>query len=188
MCAPGVAEIAADLHITSTVVSTLAITLYVLGISIGPMFTSPLSEIYGRVPVYHGTTFIFVIFIIGGALSKTTTQYMVFRFISGCAGGTPMALGGGSIADLSTVQQRAMAMALFSLGPLAGPVSLCLFSRPLHLVRIEFVFEIVLTAEGLGPWSRYRWLCCSWQRLALDLLASSHSRRSVRHCIRGAYA
>ncbi|CAG8224399.1 unnamed protein product [Penicillium salamii] len=122
MCAPGVAEIAADLHITSTVVSTLAITLYVLGISIGPMFTSSLSEIFGRVPVYHGTTLIFVIFIIGGALSKTTAQYMVFRFISGCAGGTPMALGGGSIADLTTIQERAMAMALFSLGPLAGPV------------------------------------------------------------------
>lgn len=129
MCAPGVAEIAADLHITSTVVSTLAVTLYVLGISIGPMFTSSLSEIYGRVPVYHGTTFIFVVFIIGGALSKTTAQYMVFRFISGCAGGTPMALGGGSIADLTTVQERAMAMALFSLGPLAGPVSriLCIY-------------------------------------------------------------
>ncbi|KAJ5753005.1 MFS transporter [Penicillium odoratum] len=122
MCAPGVAEIAADLHITSTVVSTLAITLYVLGISIGPMLTSPLSEIYGRLPVYDGTMFIFVIFIIGGALSKTTAQYMIFRFISGCAGGTPMALGGGSIADLTTVQQRAKAMALFSLGPLAGPV------------------------------------------------------------------
>ncbi|KAJ5915839.1 MFS transporter [Penicillium verhagenii] len=122
MCAPGVAQIAADLHITSTVVSTLAITLYVLGISIGPMFTSPLSEIYGRVPVYHGTMFVFVMFIIGDALSKTTAQYMVFGFISGCAGGTPMALGGGSIADLTTIQERAMAMALFSLGPLAGPV------------------------------------------------------------------
>lgn len=132
MCAPGVAEIAADLHIKSTVVSTLAITLYLMGISIGPMFTSSLSEIYGRVPVYHGTTFIFVVFIIGGALSQATAQYMVFRFLSGCAGGTPMALGGGSIADLTTSQERATAMALFSLGPLAGPVSFCLFYRPLH--------------------------------------------------------
>ncbi|KAB8230050.1 MFS transporter [Aspergillus alliaceus] len=122
MCAPGADGIAADLHITSTVVSTLAVTLYVLGIAIGPMFTSPLSEVYGRVPVYHGTTIVFVAFMIGNALSKTTAQYMVFRFISGCAGGTPMALGGGTIADITTVEQRAVAMALFSMGPLAGPV------------------------------------------------------------------
>ncbi|KAJ5784060.1 uncharacterized protein N7518_009737 [Penicillium psychrosexuale] len=122
MCAPGAKDIAADLHITSTVVSTLTITLYVLGIAIGPMFMSPLSEMYGRVPVYHGATIIFVAFIIGNALSKTTSQFMVFRFISGCAGGTPMALGGGTIADITSVQQRDVAMALFSMGPLAGPV------------------------------------------------------------------
>ena len=88
------------------------------------MFMSPLSEMYGRVPVYHTATTIFVAFIIGNALSKTTAQFMVFRFISGCAGGTPMALGGGTIADITNVQQRAVAMALFSMGPLAGPVSI----------------------------------------------------------------
>jgi MFS family permease len=122
MCAPGSKDIAADLHITSTVVSTLTVTLYVLGIAIGPMFMSPLSEIFGRVPVYHGATTTFVAFIIGTALSKTTAQFMVFRFLSGCAGGTPMALGGGTIADITNIQQRAFAMALFSMGPLAGPV------------------------------------------------------------------
>lgn len=99
------------------------VTLYVLGIGIGPMFMSPLSEMYGRVPVYHASTTIFVAFIIGNALSKNTAKLMVFRFISGCAGGTPMALGGGTIADITSVQQRALAMALFSMGPLAGPVS-----------------------------------------------------------------
>ncbi|KAL2855324.1 putative MFS transporter [Aspergillus pseudoustus] len=122
MCAPGIQDIAADLDITSTTVSTLAITLYVLGIAIGPMFMSPLSEIYGRVPIYHAANVIFVAFIVGSALSQTAAQFMVFRFISGCAGGTPMALGGGTIADITTIQQRAASMALFSMGPLAGPV------------------------------------------------------------------
>ncbi|KAK9850068.1 putative MFS transporter [Penicillium brevicompactum] len=107
MCAPGVAEIAADLHIKSTVVPCL------------PPHSVRSTE--GSRSITE-LTFIFVVFIIGGALSKTTAQYMVFRFLSGCAGGTPMALGGGSIADLTTSQERATAMALFSLGPLAGPV------------------------------------------------------------------
>ncbi|KAL2818951.1 major facilitator superfamily domain-containing protein [Aspergillus granulosus] len=122
MCAPGIQDIAADLDITSSTISTLAITLYVLGIAIGPMIMSPLSEIYGRAPVYHAASVIFVAFIVGSALSQTAPQFMVFRFISGCAGGTPMALGGGTIADITTTQQRASSMALFSMGPLAGPV------------------------------------------------------------------
>ncbi|KAL3466174.1 major facilitator superfamily domain-containing protein [Aspergillus heterothallicus] len=122
MCAPGIQDIAADLDITSSTVSTLAITLYVLGLAIGPMFMSPLSEIYGRVPVYHTASLVFVAFVIGSALSRTAAQFMVFRFISGCAGGTPMALGGGTIADITTIEQRATSMALFSMGPLAGPV------------------------------------------------------------------
>ncbi|KAL3472237.1 putative MFS transporter [Aspergillus californicus] len=122
MCAPAIQDIAADFQITSTAISTLAITLYVLGIAIGPMFMSPLSEVYGRVPIYHAASVIFVVFIIGNALSQNAAQFMVFRFFSGCAGGTPMALGGGTIADITTLEDRASAMVLFSMGPLAGPV------------------------------------------------------------------
>ncbi|KAF4255291.1 hypothetical protein CNMCM8714_004455 [Aspergillus fumigatus] len=122
MCAPGISGISADLDITSSAVSTLAITLYVLGLAIGPMFMSPVSEVYGRVPVYHAANIIFVAMIIGSALSWNLAQFLVFRFISGCAGGTPMALGGGTIADITTIEQRAVAMAFFSMGPLAGPV------------------------------------------------------------------
>ncbi|EED19989.1 MFS multidrug transporter, putative [Talaromyces stipitatus ATCC 10500] len=126
MCAPGISEIATDLNMTSSVVSTLAITLYVLGVAIGPMHMAPLSEKYGRRPIYHTANTIFVAFIIGNALSQTPAQFMVFQFISGCAGGTPMALGGGTIADITTIKQRATAMSLFSIGPLAGPMSLVL--------------------------------------------------------------
>ncbi|BCS23530.1 MFS transporter [Aspergillus puulaauensis] len=122
MCAPGISAIEADLNITSSVASTLAVTLYVLGIAIGPMFTSPLSEVYGRTPVYHAASLVFVAFIIGNALSQNVAQFLVFRFLSGSAGGTPMALGGGTIADITTIETRAVAMALFSMGPLAGPV------------------------------------------------------------------
>ncbi len=122
MCAPGIGEIVADINITSETVSTLAITLYVLGIAVGPMVLSPLSEVYGRLPVYHASNWVFVAFVIGNALSTDAEQFIVFRLISGCAGGVPMALGGGSIADLTSLSDRGLAMTLFSLGPLAGPL------------------------------------------------------------------
>lgn len=125
MCAPGISGVVADFNITSQSVSTLAITLYVLGIAIGPMFTSPLSEVYGRLPVYHAANVVFVAFIIGCGVSRNLAEFIVFRFLAGCAGGTPMSLGGGTIADLATPARRGLAMSLFSLGPLTGPVSLC---------------------------------------------------------------
>lgn len=97
--------------------------MYVLGISIGPMITSPLSEVYGRLVVYHAAMVVFIIFVIANAVSHTAAQFMVFRFFSGCAGGTPLALGGGTIADVSSPTGRPLAMALFSMGPMFGPVS-----------------------------------------------------------------
>lgn len=122
ICAPGIGDIITDFNITSETVSTLAITIYILGVALGPMAISPLSEVYGRLPVYHIANFIFVAFVIGHALSNNIVQFIIFRFISGCAGGVPMALGGGSIADLTPLSQRVMAMTIFSLGPLTGPV------------------------------------------------------------------
>ncbi|GKZ31290.1 hypothetical protein AbraIFM66950_011649 [Aspergillus brasiliensis] len=122
MCAPGINEVLRDFNIQSSTISTLAVTLYVLGLAMGPMFMSSLSEVYGRLPIYHLANLFFVAFVIGNALSQNIATFMVCRFISGCAGGTPMALGGGTIADVTTIQQRALAMSLYSLGPMAGPV------------------------------------------------------------------
>jgi MFS family permease len=116
------------------------------------MFMSPLSEVYGRVPVYHTANIIFVTFIIGNALSRNVGQFLVFRFISGCAGGNPMALGGGTIADITTIEQRAVAMAFFSMGPLAGPVSLISGCPRLPFELFDNQFDLVP-----GPWP------CHWR-------------------------
>ncbi|RMZ78701.1 hypothetical protein DV737_g3770, partial [Chaetothyriales sp. CBS 132003] len=122
MCAPAIEGIVVDLGISSATVSTLAITIYLVGLAFGPLFLSSASELRGRLPVYHIANIVFMVFIVGNALSQTTAQFMVFRFFSGCAGGMPLALGGGTIADITAPAKRGLATALFSLGPLAGPV------------------------------------------------------------------
>ncbi|KAK2865375.1 hypothetical protein FQN49_003636 [Arthroderma sp. PD_2] len=48
MCAPSINLLVAEFNIRSFVISTLAVTLYLLGLAVGPMFISPLSEVYGR--------------------------------------------------------------------------------------------------------------------------------------------
>lgn len=123
MCVPGAPVFLHEFGVTDSTLAQLAITIYVLGLAVGPMILSPLSEAYGRLPVYHASNFLFLVFLIGCGLSRTVAQFMVFRFISGCMGGVPMPLGGATIADLLQVEARPVAMALFSLGPLTGPVS-----------------------------------------------------------------
>lgn len=145
ICVPGIHEVATDFDVHSDTISTLAITLYSLGLALGPMFISPLSETYGRLPVYHVTNTVFLVFLVATALSRTISQFIVFRVLSGLVGGTPMALGGGTIADVTVPQDRAIAMALFSLGPLAGPVS----SNPVtsqdrsHVRLLVFLLSLV---------------------------------------------
>ena len=111
-----------DLGITSRTLGTLAVSIYLLGFALGPLFISSLSEMYGRLIVYHISNTIFVIFVVACALSHTPAQFLVFRFINGCAGAAPLALGGGTIADVIPVEKRGAAAALFGLGPLLGPV------------------------------------------------------------------
>ncbi|KAL8790924.1 MAG: hypothetical protein Q9213_000349 [Squamulea squamosa] len=122
MIAPGIDGVVADFNITSSTISTLAVTIFLLGLALGPMFFSSMGEVFGRLPVYHTANIIFIAFMIGNALCKNTAQFLIFRFISGCAGGMPLAMGGGTIADITLPAKRGLATALFSLGPLAGPV------------------------------------------------------------------
>jgi MFS family permease len=53
MVAPGVPELMAEFRSSSTTLSAFCVSVYVLGFAAGPMLFAPLSEIYGRVNVYH---------------------------------------------------------------------------------------------------------------------------------------
>ncbi|CAG8885946.1 unnamed protein product [Penicillium egyptiacum] len=122
MVAPAMDDVARDLEITNMTLSTLAVSIYLLEFALGPLVISSLSEMYGRLIVYHTCNSIFVIFVIACALSHTPAQFLVFRFISGCAGAAPLSLGGGTIADIIPIEKRGAGAALFGLGPLLGPV------------------------------------------------------------------
>ncbi|KAI0390272.1 putative MFS multidrug transporter [Xylariaceae sp. FL0594] len=120
--APGVSGLVRDFDIQSETVATLAVTIYLLGFALGPLFISAFSEMYGRLVVYHASNLVFLAFVIGCALSRNTPEYFVFRFISGFVGSAPLTIGGGTIADCIPVEKRGLASALFGLGPLLGPV------------------------------------------------------------------
>ena len=109
-------------HQTSSTIATLTVSIYVLGLAIGPLVVAPLSELYGRLILYHVCNFLFLVFTIACAVSTNVGMFLAFRFLCGCAGSAPLTLGGGSIADIMPQEKRGTAMAVFAVGPLLGPV------------------------------------------------------------------
>jgi multidrug resistance protein len=142
MFAPGVSFMDAEFHNTSTILSSFSVSIFVLGfvvrtdcfallnervleahiLQIGPLFLSPLSEIYGRRPVLDYSNSFFVVWNLGCALSPNLTALLIFRFFGGVGGSACLTIGGGVIADLFVAEQRGLATAVYTLGALFGPV------------------------------------------------------------------
>ncbi|KAJ4370540.1 hypothetical protein N0V83_005061 [Neocucurbitaria cava] len=120
--APGVPQVLKAFHETSNLMAAFVVSVYILGFAVGPLIIAPMSELYGRMPLYNISNMLFVIFNIACALSKSMGMLVAFRFFAGCAGAAPLTLGGGTIADMFPPEQRAGAMAIWSMGPLLGPV------------------------------------------------------------------
>ncbi|KAI5458221.1 major facilitator superfamily domain-containing protein [Mariannaea sp. PMI_226] len=122
MFAPGVPELMIEFNSRSTELASFCVSVYVLGFAAGPMIFAPLSELYGRVVVYHGCNFGFIIFLIACAKAPSLSSLIAFRFLSGIFGSAPITNGGGTIADMIVQEKRGAAMASFSIGPLLGPI------------------------------------------------------------------
>jgi len=122
MFAPGVPQLMEEFKSDNIELASFVVSVYILGFAVGPLFLAPLSEIYGRLPIYHLCNFGFLAFTIACALSTNLNMLIGFRFMGGLFGSAPLTNGGGSIADIMVQEKRGMAMSLFAMGPMFGPV------------------------------------------------------------------
>ncbi|SCU83743.1 LAME_0C06414g1_1 [Lachancea meyersii CBS 8951] len=106
----------------STEVMCLCVSLMVWGFGVGPLLFAPLSEEFGRNPVYQVTLFIAVVFIVPCGAAKNIETLLAFRFLDGLAFSAPMCLIGGSLSDMWRNEDRGVAMSVFSAAPFLGPV------------------------------------------------------------------
>jgi multidrug resistance protein len=120
--APGVPQVMHAFQEQSNLMATFVVSVYLLGFAIGPLVIAPMSEMYGRMPIYNICNVLFIVFNIACALSNSMGMLIAFRLLAGCAGASPLTLGGGTIADMFPPHQRAGAMAIYSMGPLLGPI------------------------------------------------------------------
>lgn len=122
MLAPGVPLVLEEFQTDNKQLATFVVSAFVLGFAIGPLVVAPMSELYGRNKVYHTSNCLFVVFTIACALSSSMGMLIAFRFLSGCAGVTVVTCGSGTIVDLMPPEKRGTSMALWSVGPLLGPI------------------------------------------------------------------
>lgn len=100
---------------------SFSVTVYILGFTVGPLLFGPLTDLVGRISILRFTASLFLIFTVACALCTSLTMLIMFRFVAGCFGGAPMAIGGGVVSDLYPSGQRSRPMAWYSVGTMLGP-------------------------------------------------------------------
>ncbi|KAJ5172917.1 hypothetical protein N7492_005510 [Penicillium capsulatum] len=148
---PSLSQVTRELH-TTTTISNLSIALYMLSMSIFPLWWSSFSERLGRRTIYLASFSLFVVFNCLCAISDSIAMLIVMRMLSGGASASVQAVGAGTIADLWDVRERGRAMSIFYLGPLCGPLLAPIFGG--------------LLAQRWG-WRSTLWFLAAWGAVTL---------------------
>ncbi|EQL37714.1 hypothetical protein BDFG_00765 [Blastomyces dermatitidis ATCC 26199] len=106
----------------STLVATLGLSLFILGLGVGPLFLAPLSEFYGRRPVYLVAMVLFILWLIPCAAAQNIQTMLISRFFSGFSSSAFMSVAGGSIGDLFSQDDLQRPMMVYTAIPFMGPI------------------------------------------------------------------
>jgi MFS family permease len=123
--------------------SIMLITIWELGEAAGPLLIAPLSEIYGRYPVFNVANIGFILGIALAALSQNTGLLIFARFLTGLSVASNV-LNPSVIGDIFPTESRGTGMALVMFSPLVGGAI-----GP----AVSGIF-----AEHLG-WRNFLWMC-----------------------------
>jgi multidrug resistance protein len=112
---------AIELNVTPTI-TNLTVALYMLSMSIFPLWWSAFSERLGRRTIYIVSFAMSAVFSVLCAISNSIGMLIVMRMLAGGASASVQAVGAGTVADIWEVHERGKAMGVFYMGPLLGPL------------------------------------------------------------------
>ncbi|KAL4781282.1 major facilitator superfamily domain-containing protein [Aspergillus varians] len=119
--APAASTLMAEFNINRTEV-ILEQTLYMLGLSFGPLIMAPLSEFVGRRWLYLATSSSIIAFAGGSGAARNFATLLICRFLCGFLGSAGVAIGAGTLLDVwGLTQAGGLARLLFICGPFLGP-------------------------------------------------------------------
>ena len=116
---PGMME---TFHVESKTNLVLGLTTYLAGLALGSVILAPLSEMYGRRPVYLIAVAMFIVLIIPCALAQNLATVLAVRFFGAFAGAAMISNAPGTVSDIVSDDYRALAFSIWSIGPMNGPV------------------------------------------------------------------
>lgn len=119
--APAISALRDDYGVSSLTKASVPVSIFLLGYAVGPLFLSPLSEIYGRNIIMLTASGYFCAWLIGCALAPSIDTLIFFRFMSGVGGSACQTIGGAIIADVFPVSERGRAMTIWMIGLMLGP-------------------------------------------------------------------
>lgn len=130
---PAVTKFNKDMGISEEV-GTLGLSIFVLGLALGPMTLAPLSEYFGRSAIYIVSYGAFLFFLLGTALVQNLGGFLVLKLLSGLTSAVTIGIAisryslyrwhppytntrpanfGGTIADLWPHNETGIPMSLF---------------------------------------------------------------------------
>jgi len=89
-----------DLDIASPEITSLTISIFLIGYVVGPVFFAPVSEFYGRRWVSIIAFSWYTVMSIGCALAPDIGALLAFRFLAGIGASAPLSVAGAQLADL----------------------------------------------------------------------------------------
>lgn len=148
-CTPVVPQILADFGSTNQSYSTFLVSVWELGEGIGPFFIGPLSEHFGRRPLWHICNTLFTLFSIACALSTDANMLIAFRFLNGLVVAC-LTLGPTIISDMFPSEERGTALGAVMMMPMVGPaVGPIIGSTLAYRAGWRWAFWIIAIATGL---------------------------------------
>lgn len=191
------------------IVATMGLTVFLLGMAVGSVVVAPLSEMYGRRPIYLISIVIFVVLLLPTALAHNYASILVPRLLSGIAASALVTNSPGTVNDLVNDKYRALAFSIWGESPcrskrlvLTGYIApvisyrcksgltycskytsdIC-FPQPMNGPVVgKHTFTPVDAPPHLPfPRSHHRRLRLPIPGLALDILARPHLYRYRRH-------
>ncbi|KAI9726106.1 MAG: hypothetical protein M1834_009422 [Cirrosporium novae-zelandiae] len=119
---PAIPTLANIFH-KSTELMNLTVTVYLVMQGVSPMLWGPLSDRFGRRPIFIICFIILVGSCVGLALTPTDAYWLLLLLrciqAGGCA--STIALGAGVVGDISTPAERGGFFGTFNLGPMLAP-------------------------------------------------------------------
>ncbi|KAG7067560.1 SPX domain-containing protein [Colletotrichum scovillei] len=119
---PALDQVIGDFNIEDNpTLADLTVSAYVLGFSAGPLLLAPLSETFGKKPVYQVCNVVLLACNLACMVAPSAEWLIVFRFLAGCAGASPITQGTGTATDVMTKEKRARAMSVMAFGSVCSP-------------------------------------------------------------------